>query len=249
MLCRHADESTVKDQYAGDINDYAKYALLRALASGQCGPLTVCWMLTAADGGTHGSLVTYLRQPERYRRIDPELFDRLRDLAPELRGVRAIEEAGLLPRAAFHGLLLDDDADRRVAYFAMLRKGLGDDDLVFFDPDNGLEVQSVRAGSRGSHRYLYWEEALGCVASERSLCIYQHIPRVPRDAYTESLLRRLSADVPTHDVFAVRTSRVAFLVASARSRPLKAAARRLVDRSSGLMTLVTLREAAADSGR
>jgi hypothetical protein len=38
----------VKHQYVGDINDYRKYALLRALSAGGANRIGVCWMLTPA---------------------------------------------------------------------------------------------------------------------------------------------------------------------------------------------------------
>lgn len=49
---RHADSGArVKHQYVGDINDYRKYALLRALSAGGANRIGVCWMLTPDDGG------------------------------------------------------------------------------------------------------------------------------------------------------------------------------------------------------
>jgi hypothetical protein len=44
----------MKDQYFGDINDYRKYGLLRAIQSRGTGRLLVAWMLTPADGGRDG---------------------------------------------------------------------------------------------------------------------------------------------------------------------------------------------------
>jgi hypothetical protein len=50
----------VKNQYFGDINDYRKYALLRALTN--CGGIrtTICWMLTPDDGRGDGGFMDYL---------------------------------------------------------------------------------------------------------------------------------------------------------------------------------------------
>jgi hypothetical protein len=44
----------MKHQYFGDINDYRKYGLLRALQSSSLGGLLVAWMLTPDDGGPDG---------------------------------------------------------------------------------------------------------------------------------------------------------------------------------------------------
>jgi hypothetical protein len=40
----------VKDQYVGDISDFEKYSILRALGREADLPLAVCWMLTVPDG-------------------------------------------------------------------------------------------------------------------------------------------------------------------------------------------------------
>lgn len=44
----------MKDQYAGDINDYRKYGLLRTITESSDLSLAVCWMLTAPDGRRDG---------------------------------------------------------------------------------------------------------------------------------------------------------------------------------------------------
>ena len=64
----------MKDQYVGDINDYRKHALLRALQQGGLN-VGVCWMLAPPDECTDGRKLGYLTQPDRFRGYDPSLFD------------------------------------------------------------------------------------------------------------------------------------------------------------------------------
>ena len=45
----------MKHQYVGDISDYRKYVLLRALSAGGANRIGVCWMLTPDDGGADGA--------------------------------------------------------------------------------------------------------------------------------------------------------------------------------------------------
>jgi hypothetical protein len=40
-------------------------------------------------------------------------------------------------------------------------------DLIFFDPDNGMEVGSRPWGRRDSCKYLYWRELVRAYASAR----------------------------------------------------------------------------------
>lgn len=57
----------MKNQYFGDVNDYRKYGLLRALTGQGALTTTVCWMLTPDDGRTDGRFTEYLAQPDRWR--------------------------------------------------------------------------------------------------------------------------------------------------------------------------------------
>jgi hypothetical protein len=203
----------MKDQYAADINDYLKYALLRTLSTVHAGTLHVCWMRTASDGRSDGSRLAYLANPVEFRSLDPLVFDELtRIVACGARSVRAVEKSAILPRARFHGALLNDlDATRR-RYFDRVWSALGDDDLVFFDPDNGLEVPSVPRGRRNCCKYLFWDEINHALGETRSVCVYQHFPRVFRPAYLERRLAEFSERFPAHRSFAVYSSSVAYLV-------------------------------------
>ena len=200
----------MKDQYVGDINDYRKYGLLRELAAGW--RPTICWMLTPGDGRGDGGRIDYLRDPERWRACDPRLFDALRGLviAREDRRVRAIEAAAILPGARFHSLLLSDDSMQRARYFARLWARAHESELVFFDPDNGLEVRSCPYGGRGSARYLYWREVAAAWARGLSVLIYQHFPRVSRGEYLERRAGELLQCTGARRLYSFSTSHVVF---------------------------------------
>jgi len=201
----------MKNQYVADINDYRKYGLLRILA-GECS-LGVWWMRTLDDGGGDGQKLAYLADPARWRHHDPALFDGLaRIIAGGGRGVARVESSGLVP-ARFFAEITPDDRAERVEHFARAAGALAGADLVFVDPDNGLEVGSVSYGGRRSGKYLFWHEAAALSARGQSLLIYQHFPRRERSAYLRELgvamLDRLG--VPEAVVF--RTPHVAFLLA------------------------------------
>jgi hypothetical protein len=70
----------VKEQYVGDVNDYRKYALLRALADGGRTKIGVAWMLTPPDGRPDGNMLAYLEKPS-FRTFDPGLFDLMRQVS------------------------------------------------------------------------------------------------------------------------------------------------------------------------
>jgi hypothetical protein len=209
----------MKDQYIGDINDFHKYALLRALGDALRAPLRVCWMLTPADGRRDGGRLAYLNGPSEFRNFDPPLFDALAELvSQDRRNVQALQATGLLPNATFHPAILADDSAERDRYFANVHSSLGPDELVFFDPDNGLEVPSTPRGRRGSAKYLYWDELEGALGEGRTICVYQHFPRRPRATFLAGLLERMSDLVPGHMTFAVTSSWVAYAICAPHGR-------------------------------
>ncbi len=239
----------MKDQYAGDINDYLKYALLRALAAAHGGTLQVCWMRTAGDGRSDGARLAYLREPERFRALDPPVFDALGEMIERgQRSVRAVQDAAVLPSARFHGALLSDELAARVAHFERIVGCLGTDDLVFFDPDNGLQVRSVRLGRRNCCKYLYWEELEQALGRRRSAVVYQHFPRRPRDEFTQALLGELTERHPGRRAFAICSPWVAYLVCAtpAQARTFHRAAKRVAARASTHLTLTPIYAAGSD---
>jgi hypothetical protein len=205
----------LKDQYVGDINDYRKYALLRALSAGGANRLGVCWMLTESDGGNHGGRLGYLEQPERYRHFDPQLFDALAHVAaePEQRSVRVIEASGVLPGALFHSDLLPQSPDERARYMAECRERFAAADIVFFDPDNGIEVPSTRVGLKSALRYVFLEEIAAVYADGKAVLIYQHFPiRQHRAPFITARIAQLRAIPPDASVWAFTTAHVVFLL-------------------------------------
>jgi hypothetical protein len=209
----------MKNQYVGDINDYRKYALLRHLSDSSRFRLGVCWMLTADDNRTDGGKVEYLSSPGKWRRFDPELFDILRDcVAARRRHVEAIEQSGCLPGAVYHSTLVTDDRNLRISYFEEAKQRLSPAALVFFDPDNGLEVRSCRLGNRNSSKYLYWHELDSFYRSGKSVLVFQHFIREKRTIFVKRLMEELTTRLAPGEVFAFLTPNVVFLLAAQPAR-------------------------------
>ena len=91
-------------------------------------------------------------------------------------------------------------------------------ELVFFDPDNGIEVDSTKYGRRNSSKYLYWHEIERFWKAGHSLLIYQHFPRVPRQLFIEAKARELICRTGALEVISFRTSHVVFLLVPQRDR-------------------------------
>jgi hypothetical protein len=201
----------VKDQYVGDVNDYFKYALLRTLANGS--EMVVAWMLTLSDTRNDGQRLAYLRRPDRFAPLDPPLFNALAQLVRAgRRSVSAVEGAGILAGATYASDVLHDDLESRRRYFDSVWQLCAERRLLFFDPDNGLEISSVAKGRRGSSRYLFWNEAAHAHALGNSVVIYQHFPRRPREDFIAELASKSQCLVGCSMMLALATPHVAFLV-------------------------------------
>lgn len=112
----------MKDQYFGDINDYRKYGLLRSIIEASKLRVLVAWMRTLEDDGTDGKFISYLDQPEKWSRYDPQLFQKIRDIlaSEQHRRVNLIESTGLLLEAEYFADCVPDSASDRNAWLAML---------------------------------------------------------------------------------------------------------------------------------
>jgi len=204
----------MKNQYFGDINDYLKYGLLRALSKNGAVSTAMCWMLTEDDGKNEGKFTDYLRYPDKRSGIDPELFDKLRTavLCREQRNVALCQELNIIPNATYFERLLTDDADGRQRYFEDFFQQSEKHDLVFFDPDNGIEVKSRKYGRKHSSKYIYWRELHEAERRGLSILLYQHYPRRSREAFTIKTARRLCTRLKKPNVYAFQTAYVVFFL-------------------------------------
>ena len=206
----------MKDQYFGDINDYLKYGILRCLAEAGW-KLGVVWMLTPDDGRSDGNKIKYLEPSTGWRRHDPALFDKLDQVVrvQKSRQVAHAEEDGLLPAARFYGEPVPQEQGARFRWYKEGLKRLSGATLLFFDPDNGLQVESVRPGYERFGKYLAWEE-VERAWPHASLLIFQHYPRYlkeGRTTYVHQMADALGARTPGGIVIPLVTGNVLFLLA------------------------------------
>ena len=202
----------MKNQYFADINDYRKYGILRALAGNGALKTAICWMLTNNDQRSDGKFISYLEHPDPWRKYDPELYDQLAGCLsnPANRSVKWADENKIIPAASCYAELLEDDREKRTSYFDQFQSIAADSDLVFFDPDNGMEVKSVPAGRRGSQKYLYWPELLKTYNAGKSILVYQHFVRIKREVFTQQLVDRFCEHLPISEMITFTTANVLF---------------------------------------
>ena len=214
-LARHG-QRTMKNQYFGDVNDYRKYGLLRTLQSKGNGSLLVAWMLTPDDGGRDGGFRSHFGAPATWSKYDPDLFDGLDGLLRSARqpSVSLIEGSSLLPRASYYTAVVPDGRRERDAWRSDLLRAASGIDLVFVDPDNGIEVPSRPVGRKGSSKYVAWPEIEKLWEAGCSILIYQHFPRERRESFAKRMVSELRDRTDAPWTEALRTPHVLFLLAA-----------------------------------
>ena len=204
----------MKNQYFGDMYDYLKYGLLRQLSGCGMVSIAVCWMLTENDDRRDGHRIQYLEDTDAWRTFDPPVFDCLRTavLDRKERNIKVLENSQLLQNTSFYSHLVADGSEERGKYFDRFLKFARGRDLVFFDPDNGLEIKSVKYGRKGASRYIYMREISESFTAGHSVLVYQHMPPKPRDPFINDLARSLIRETGAESVYVFHTRRVAFFL-------------------------------------
>lgn len=181
----------MQDNYVGDIGDYGKYGLLRAVAASGL-TLAVNWYrvvpaqkneekrvfspdLSSNQGD--GKYISYLGNPEKYRHYDPELFDCLLRIVTQKRCLEALQDSGIL-EAAFSDETLTG-ANRSAWHQEALQKTSGAE-IVFLDPDNGLETFKMAQRRKATEKHVAWSEAKDYYDRGQSVILYQHRPQRTR---------------------------------------------------------------------
>ncbi len=204
----------MKNQYFGDINDYKKYSLIRYLSNFGQIKTAICWILTRDDDRSDGNRINYLRQPEKWRNFDTSLYQYLQDnvLLRKIRDVKILETSDILTNCSFYSEIVDDNIELREIYFNRCLEFAKHSNLIFFDPDNGLEVKSVPFGKKNSSKYLYWREVTASFKAGHSILIYQHFPRMNRESYINNLVLQFKAITEAKRIFYYKTRHVVFFL-------------------------------------
>ena len=197
----------MQNRYTGDIGDYSKLGLLRALQSAGFSIGLNWYLMPDETHNSDGRHVDYLHQDE-YRACDPDVW-----LGPKAivdgkhREVRYMQSSDILQATFFSDCLdfSDDDgcgkrkckpkAERaalRGDWFGRSLARLAGKDIVCVDPDNGLVVPSA-LGKPKENKYVLPEEHASYYAQGSTIVYYQHKARYKDGHYTKqqnALLRR-----------------------------------------------------------
>lgn len=235
--------SAMQDRYVGDIGDFGKYALLRRIcgstSKSRALSLGIVWCLFPDENhNSDGRHVTYLSRGE-LRPLDPELFDRLKELvASQSRRVSAVAASGLFPvTTVFFDAptcirLINGKAPgphERVRYRAQWLNdciaATANCEMVFLDPDNGLQTKSVGKRDLKAGKYVFWDEISAFVERGQALVVYHHTNRTePVPAQVARLKQEFASKLPGREViplvFRRGSCRVFWIVLEGAATPL-----------------------------
>jgi hypothetical protein len=220
----------MQNRYVGDVGDFGKYALLRRL-SGLVGErrvhLGIVWCLFPnEDHNGDGRHIAYIDAAD-FQDLDQSLISRLRVIIQGgRRDVLSVISGDILApgTVSCHELITPqkpcsavDRLSWRSAWIERCFELTANCELVFFDPDNGLEVNSVPKTHAKAGKYIYWDELSRFWKRGNTLFIYHHLNRtLPTVQQIQILKLRFTAEfhlahiVPL--VFRRGSSRVFWLV-------------------------------------
>ncbi len=174
----------MQNKYIGDKGDFGKYLLLKKL----CGDklhLGVNWCLVPDDfdnqDNNDGKFTSYLHENAEssiYSNVDSELFKKLQELLKSgKRCISFVERFNILPSNTYFFSELISSGTYRYIWHDKSLKQLESCDVIFYDPDNGLEVKSCGKLSSNAVKYVFYDEIRDTFRAGKSIIIYQHTNR------------------------------------------------------------------------
>lgn len=180
----------MKNQYAGDVGDYTKLGILRSLENAGFS-IGLNWYLTPDEPEhsttfTDGTYTSYLKCA--CDTPDVDLHSILKKIGlSNNRTVARLERAKLFEKALFWNKLLE--AQKRDEWHFKALKKLSKQDVIFLDPNNGLEVKSTKPCSRNGNKYTTYKEAADYYSHGATVIIYNHRDRKPECEYVKRFYR------------------------------------------------------------
>ena len=195
----------MQNRYTGDVGDFSKYGLMRELNKAGLSTALAWYLFPDETHNSDGKHIAYIGRDE-FRRCDPALHDEMYKLiSTKKRNIAAVEKSKILgAHTLFHSTPLDmnqffsfssnkGQKSRKEARKEWLSdcvtktKGA---EIVFFDPDNGLEGNNPRPLSNKGPKFLYWSDLNSFVQRKQSLVLYNHASR--QGTIYEQITKRLS---------------------------------------------------------
>lgn len=185
----------MQDRYAGDIGDFGKLGFLKFVENEGL-KVGVNWYLTDPvtrkesknNDGKH-RISKDSKSFSEYMQCDKKLFEKLEKVCKGKRSVASIESESHLKTKCYFADRID--AENREDWHEKALKKLEYCDVVFLDPDNGLEVDSAKSSKKKLCKYVLIKEIKSYLDRGQSVVFYNHRSRKQADKYFADLYERL----------------------------------------------------------
>ena len=175
----------------------------------------VCWLLTPDDRSNDGRKRQYLTKNVE-REYDTDLFNALAEIKQplDMDEFKRFEGHEVLNGITFFNELTPNTKDKRDLFHTKCLEHLKHVDLVFFDPDNGIEIKSKPYGCPGSNKYVFVRELKAHWEVGKSILVYQHFPHQDHDLFINTQCQRLceTLQISSANILALTTKHVVFFL-------------------------------------
>lgn len=185
----------MRDQYAGDVSDLLKFALLRTLV-GTDRTLGVAWYYVPGDDGRPDGRHLEWRHEVAWQQLDGPLFAGLSTLSE--RSVAALEKAAIWPKGTLFHREPMPPSQQRKKWAVAKRATLNVANIVFLDPDNGLGAETPKHMTSSEIRHLR--------QPGRAIVFITFPGRKPHDILVRELHETLHLETETDTVVTLRTN-------------------------------------------
>lgn len=171
----------MRDSYAGDVGDYAKFGALRRFSSkGLTIAINWYYVRDARESGRDGKFINYLRDIN-FSGYDDELFGILKNLTIDInkRDVRFLEKLNIGAKI-FHADPVPNGRAERTLWHKRALDITSEAQIIFLDPDNGLASEKMTQNNACSIQHVLWNEIRDYYNRGQSVLLYQHRPRRER---------------------------------------------------------------------
>lgn len=200
----------MQDRYAGDVGDFSKFQLLRALHRLSNATLGVSWYLYPNESHNNDGRHLSYQSNLSFTEVEPELTQQLRSVSEGIRCVARLEGARVLPDGTqfFGESVPSRGGPERRAWFERSLLALSGSEIVMADPDNGLLARSVGGNSRQFGKYITEDEVNALLQLAPLVVLYHHFGRSGTHLdQSRIVLQRIQANVDESQAIGMRFRR------------------------------------------
>lgn len=193
----------MQDRYVGDVGDFGKYGLLNKICKKSNGSvrLGINWFYVtreekqSGDGRYIGYLNDENKDFKKYAACFRDLYNKLKGIVDGRRSIKEIENGLILPKETifyskplpYSSVNPSEREEERKNWFKESLSQLKSADIIFLDPDNGIQTDKVRKTQIKAIKYVFKDEIKEYYELGKSLIIYNHRDRKPKSEYDRKI--------------------------------------------------------------